>query len=146
MKALIIKRYKKHHKGDIVTVKEGFYSNYLFPQGIAIKANDENIHLTAKQADEIKKEKQEIEAQNKKNIEILSGKTIKLSATANDQSLYAAIRPSDIVTSIKNQLDLSVEEYMVALPYPIKELGQHSVTIQFSNELSVSISVEINPE
>ena len=36
--------------------------------------------------------------------------------------------------------------YMVALPYPIKELGQHSVTIQFSNELSVSLSVEISPE
>lgn len=146
MKALVVKRYKKYHKGDLIAVSEGFFSNFLFPKGIAVKADAQNIALIEKKADEIAKEKQDLASHYLKTAELIKDKTIETKVAANDQSLYASIKPSDIVSLVNIQLEIELEEHLIQLPYTIKELGEHVITIQFSNDLNAKLTLKILPK
>lgn len=146
MKALIVKRYKKYHKGDFISVSEGFFSNFLFPQGIAVKASEQNIALIEKNAEEIAKEKKELAQQYQKAAELIKDKSIEAKVAANDQTLYASIRPSDILSLVQEQLGVELEEHLIQLPYVIKELGEHSITVQFSTDLSAKLLLKLSAE
>ena len=138
MQVLFIKKYKKYHASDIADVKEGFFTNYLKPQNIAIKATQINQDLAKKL-----KATKEIFDTYKGIVKAINKKTITLHKKAADSSLYAAVREDDIVSAIKKELEQSIEARFVSLSSPIKNLGKHEINIVFDESITASLTLNV---
>lgn len=138
MKVLFVKNLKgKGKTGDVKEVPDGYASNFLIPQGYAVRA------------DEVVVEK--LKAEQQKNAEIKTLEDIKLSETLNALKntksikisnhphsrghLYSAVTAQEICNAIKEQHGIFISKAMI-LNYdkPIKEYGESEVRIGDKNQ------------
>ncbi|MDR3689033.1 MAG: 50S ribosomal protein L9 [Fimbriimonas sp.] len=132
-------------EGTVVTVADGFARNYLFPRGLAIVADKNqlkgletrNVRLAAKFAG--------AKASAEATRENLHGKTVRIAGQVGKAQgkLFGAITSQDVADAIKSQLGVSLEKRNIALIEPIKRLGQHEVEVDLHREVDAKVVVEV---
>jgi large subunit ribosomal protein L9 len=145
MKVLLLQDNKKlGKKGDIVNVSEGFAFNNLVPQGIAkvvTKATMAEVErMQAKQEKELEEQKKVTQANAKK----LDKKKITIEEKAKGNKLFGSVTAKDIVTTIKEQLDIDVDESMIELAKPIKELTTQEVVVNYGDGIKAGVVVTVS--
>ena len=145
MKVLLLQDNKKlGKKGDIVNVSEGFAFNNLVPQGIAkvvTKATMAEVErMQAKQEKELEEQKKVTQANAKK----LDKKKITIEEKAKGNKLFGSVTAKDIVTTIKEQLDIDVNESMIELAKPIKELTTQEVVVNYGDDIKAGVVVTVS--
>lgn len=147
MKILLCEDIKKlGWLGDIVEVKEGYARNYLLPQGLAKVATENNIRALAQakaqRSQERLKERRRLEAA----AQAVDGAEAVLAAKANEQGiLFGSITEAVIAANLREQ-GFAVADEIVKLPEHIKQVGAHSVTLKFADDLKATVKVTIVPE
>ena len=132
--------------GDIVEVAEGYARNYLLPQGLATVATEGNIRALAeekaKRAEERVKETKRLVAA----AEAVEGAEAVLAALANEHGvLFGSITEKMIAANLREQGFLVADE-VVRLPEHIKQVGTHSVTLKFADDVNATVSVVVVAE
>ena len=133
-------------EGDIVTVKPGYGRNYLLPQRKAVFATPENIQ-------EVEKNKAEIEARLKAQLEAAEALAKKLSGTvltiamltSDDERLFGSVTETDIIKKLAEDTEVELQKKQVLLQEPIKALGETVVSCKLGYETSVDITVQVVP-
>lgn len=131
--------------GTVVTVADGFARNYLFPRGLAIVAERNQVaaldRRNAKAAEKVAGLKTDAEAVKAK----LDGQAIKIETKvgADGVRLNGAITSQNIADAIKAQLGVELEKKQVALHDPIKRLGTFSVELDLHSSVDATVSVEV---
>jgi large subunit ribosomal protein L9 len=133
------------HRGDTVTVRDGFARNYLFPQGFAYEANVANTRRLAedkrKYDEKTMREKQVAEEVARK----VGGLTIVLHKKAGEESvLYGSVTPSDIADALA-QRGIEVDRRKVELAEPIKRIGQHTVHVRLHRDVVAELTIDVQP-
>jgi large subunit ribosomal protein L9 len=132
-------------EGTVVTVADGYARNYLFPRGLAILADKNQLvaleRRQAKVADKsagLKTAAEELKAE-------LDGKTVRLEGKVGKDSgkLFGAITSQDVIDAIKSQLGKTIDKKQVALIEPIKRLGVHSVELDLHPQVDAHVNVEV---
>src|SRR5690348_16777326 len=91
-------------QGDVVTVKDGYANNFLFPKGLAIMATPSNIRMMEENNRQgaLKREKLKLDAQSLaeklKDLTI----TIGTKAGANDK-IFGSITPLQVSQALKTK-------------------------------------------
>jgi len=132
--------------GDVVEVNQGYARNYLLPQGIAKVATDANIKAIAKE----KAKRSEQRITERKRLEeaakAVDGAEAVLAAKANEQGvLFGSIAERQIAQNLRRQ-GFEVADEVVDLPHHIKQLGTHSVTLKFEDNLTATVNVVVVSE
>lgn len=126
---------KVGHRGQIVTVADGYGMNFLIPRHLGVQATGAALHAHAHDMEEAKARAEENAAKTKKLASELTGKTLTIAATASDTgTLFKALRAEDIVAEIQKQWGVEVPEAAVHLGQPIKERGTHTVAVELGQE------------
>ena len=105
MKVLLCSDVKKiGYYGDVVDVADGFARNYLFPQGLAKVATDENIRSVADE----KARRSEDRLRERKRLEAaaaaVNGAEAAVSAKANEVGhLFGSVGPKEIAENLRSQ-------------------------------------------
>ena len=60
--------------------------------------------------------------------------------------MYASITKEQIINAIEKFSSIRVEEDLIVLPEPIKEIGLHKLILEISSEIKLEIELEIVPE
>lgn len=147
MKVLLCEDIKKlGWLGDIVEVNEGYARNYLLPQGLAKVATEGNIRAIAqektKRAEQRLRERRRVE----KAAEAVDGAEAVLAARANEQGvLFGSVTEHMIAANLRAQ-GFEVADEVVKMPEHIKNLGTHSVTLRFTEDLTAVARVVVVPE
>ena len=144
MKVILLQDNKKlGKKGDIVNVADGFAFNSLIPQGIAKSATAQV--LAQAERDQKKHEKKEARIQEalKEEAEKLNKKKVTITAQAKENKLFGSVTSKEIVEAINEQHGISLDEKMVKLETPIKELTTREVLIEYSPSVKVGVVVTI---
>ncbi|HTO89335.1 MAG TPA: 50S ribosomal protein L9 [Thermoanaerobaculia bacterium] len=133
------------HRGDTVTVKEGFARNYLFPQGFAYEATDANLRRLAEE----KKTYDARTLQEKRVAEEVASKmtglTIALQKKAGEENvLYGSVTPSEIADALAER-GIEVDRRRIELAEPIKRLGQHSVHVRLHRDVLAELTIDVQP-
>jgi large subunit ribosomal protein L9 len=132
--------------GDVVEVPEGYARNYLLPQGIAQVATENNIKAIAQ---EKANRAQERVVERKRMEEVVTGvegAEAVLAAKANEQGhLFGSITDKMIATNLREQ-GYQVADEIVKLSDPIKEVGVHTVTLAFAQDLKTQVTVTVVAE
>ena len=133
--------------GDKVKVKSGFGRNYLIPSGKAVSATAENIEKFEARRAEL--EKQQLESLTSANgrAKKLNDLNISISRRAGAEGkLYGSIGTVDIVEAVNEQTGIELVKHEVRLPDgPIRNIGEHKLTIQLHADVSSSITVNVVP-
>lgn len=141
--------FRKNVKGigkidEIKEVADGYALNFLIPSGSAVRATDDVIaSIASKKADQQQYEAVK-DAQLKELLHHLSqsgGVTIS-NHPHSKNSLYQAITVQEIVHAINEQHRIFVPKDLVMDYKPIKETGEHNITIGTKKQ-SLSYTIKI---
>lgn len=132
--------------GDVVEVKTGYARNYLLPQGLAKVATEVNVKAIAdektKRAELRKSERVRLEDWAK----AAEGAEAVVAAKANEQGhLFGSVSEQQIAANLREQ-GFEVPDQVVQLAGHIKEVGTHSVTLKYAEDLSCQVSVVVVAE
>lgn len=132
--------------GDVVTVKEGYARNFLFPKGLAVEANEKNVkaldHTKRQILDRAKKIKSDAETMAAK----FAGKTITITAKAGEEEkLFGSVTTADIAEALKKDGN-EVDKKKIHLEEPIRRLGTYTVSVKVHPEVSADVTVQVVAE
>ena len=133
--------------GDVVNVKSGFARNFLIPQKKAMFANDENIKIVEAKRAELAAESEDLKVKAQAAADSVSGKEILIKVSVSEEgTMYGSIGTREIEEACQ-QADIQIDKSQIQLPEgPIKEIGEHSVSISFHQEVSTEIIVKVESE
>lgn len=144
MKVILQKDVKNVGKvGDIVNVATGYARNFLFPRRLATLAQENSVkaweHI--KKVAELKKKK--ATAERKALLEKLAGVTLSFKMTAGEKDkIFGSVTPHDISTELEAK-GFEVDRRDIHLE-PIRQIGQHKVTVSFGEGLSAELTVVVD--
>lgn len=132
-------------QGQVVTVKDGFARNYLFPRGLAILADKTQIAALERRTARVA-EKDAATVQTAEDLKAkLDGKSIRIEGHVGAAAgkLFGAITSQDVADAIKAQLGVALEKKQIALIEPIKRLGNHTVELDLHRAVDAKVTVEV---
>lgn len=122
--------------GDVVTVKDGYARNYLFPEAMAMKVTNYNIKmidtLKAREAVRVMKE----EEQARFYVAKLEKHTFTFTAKAGKgEKLFGSITSAQIAEAISAKIEMDVDKKDLILEHSIKTLGDFEVKVRFARSI-----------
>jgi large subunit ribosomal protein L9 len=110
-------------------------------------ANDENIKIVEAKKAELAVESEDLKVQAQASADAVSGKKVLIKVAVSEEgSMYGSIGTREIEEACQSS-DIQIDKSQVQLPEgPIKEIGEHSVTISFHQEVSTEIIVKVESE
>ena len=127
--------------GDIVKVKDGYGRNFLIPQGKAKRATDSN-----KAEFEIKQQAALLKVAQKRS-KALEGFVLEINQKAGiDGKLFGSVNNIDIAEAL-NEAKHEIVKSEIRMPDgPIKNAGEHLITLNLHQEVNVEIKLVVKGE
>jgi large subunit ribosomal protein L9 len=132
-------------RGDVVTVKDGYARNYLFPKNLAREATTGNL-----KAVEHERKKWGLLAQQEKDAaqkaaESVKGVKVVVHKRVGDHGqLFGSVTSNEIADALVAK-GINVDKRRIELEHPIKALGVHDIEVRLHREVSARIQVEVLP-
>jgi large subunit ribosomal protein L9 len=135
------------HTGDVKNVATGYARNYLFRQGLAVKASPSAMkEFEHRQAAEDRREAK-MAARAEVLAEQLSGITLTFEAKAGETGhLYGSITPAAIAEALERESGETIDRRKQIDIEPIREVGEHTVSVRLSRDVAAEIKVIVTPE
>lgn len=146
---VILKQEVKNlgEKDELVTVKNGYASNFLIPKGMAVLATESNQKQLAETMKQraFKIEKQRKEAQ--KVIDFLKDVTIKVGAKAGENGKIfgsvTSIQIADAIRKLGHEVD---RKAIIINEEHIKTLGAYTAKLKLMKDMIAEIKFEVIEE
>ncbi|MEC7724517.1 MAG: 50S ribosomal protein L9 [Planctomycetota bacterium] len=140
---LLLKQNVEHlgRTGDVVDVKPGYARNYLLPRGLAVLVTKSNIaEVERARAQAIAEEEARV-AGLKDMGSKLADLSVTIEGKANEEGhLFGSVNASQIAAALREK-DIAVDDKMVRLENPLKEIGVYDVTIHLHADVEAPIKV-----
>lgn len=145
MKVILLEKVDKlGRKYDIVNVKDGYALNFLFPKKYAERATAARIEEVQKLLQEELVRKEEILANAAAIAKKLDGKTYKIEEKVSDKGhLFGSVAVSDVLELLKEKEKVELDKDHVKLDKPIKEVGEHKIALQLTDDATAEITLDI---
>ncbi len=132
MKVILLKDVPKiGKKYDIKEVSDGYAANLLLPRGLAKVASADAIKKVELLKSQDLTEKRIQNELLLKSLEVVKNIKLDLTEKANDKGhLFAGITKERLVEEIEKVSRLKVDKESIKLDKPIKEVGEHTVTLE----------------
>jgi len=139
---LLEKIHKLGELGDKVRVRAGYGRNYLIPQKRAVPATPANVEKFEAQRADLEKAQSDALAAAQRRAEAMNDVAVTVTAKAGTEGkLYGSIGTAEIAEAV-SATGQTVEKREVRLPDgPIRELGEHQVTIHLHADVEVNVTV-----
>lgn len=132
--------------GSRVTVKDGFARNYLLPQKLAVRATEENIAYFESQRERLEREMADELATAEQRAVALEGKTVTLTARAEDNKLYGSIGTREIAEAFTEKGTLVLKREVRLPTGSIRETGEYPIQLQLHSDVVVTVTVTVKGE
>ena len=132
--------------GDVVKVKDGYARNYLLPQRLAYVATESNKRRIGREAEAIAAR----QATDKNKAEEFAARLAEVTLTfsvkvGEEDKLYGSVTSADIQEQLAQQ-GFEVEKRRIALPEPIRALGEFAVSLRLHPEVKPELQVTVVKE
>jgi large subunit ribosomal protein L9 len=136
-------------EGQVVTVKDGYARNFLFPRRLAVVADKAQLDVLARRNAKLESALADTKASAEAIKEKLDGKTIRIESKVGKETgkLFGAVTSQDIADAVAQELGVTLEKRSVLLNHPIKRLGSHPVEIDVHRQVDIRLTVQVfDPE
>ena len=144
MKVILLSDLRhRGRRGEIVDVKPGYARNYLFPNGMALVANDGNLKI-------FEQERKKIDARHAAERQAaaelaarIAGIKLTLPKRATESgTLYGSVSVTEIAEALGAK-GVEVDRRQIDLVGGIKTLGDHLVRIDLHSEIVAELAVTV---
>ena len=132
--------------GELKTVADGFATNYLIPNRLAVPAAGGAYrawqHDIASREDKRRREREEAEIAATR----ISGTTLTMGVKVGEGGkLYGSITAKDIADALGRR-GIEVDRHKVDLDEPLKSLGTYKVAVKVSSGLAPEVTIVVEPK
>jgi len=145
VKVLFLKEVQGTAKaGDVKEVAPGYARNYLFPQKLAVVADDRVVDQI-RQREEASRRRAEKALTEAREIEKrLQRITVTMYAKAGEGGrLFGSVTNADIAQQLKRESGIDLDKRKIEVEPPIKSLGPHEVTVSLHSDVSATLRVVV---
>ena len=133
--------------GDVKEVADGYGRNFLLPRKLAVPAH-RGIEAEAKRLREAASKR---EAKDREEAQTLAdevgNKTVVLRLKVGEgDKVFGSITNADIATGLQQQHRVEVDRHKIDLKEPIKQLGEHQVTLRLHRDVQVPINLIVTQD
>jgi large subunit ribosomal protein L9 len=130
-------------RGQVVKVASGYARNFLLPKRLAVAATAANKKIVEqeRQAHLRREAKETADAGDLAKLMASVTVTIAQKAGENDQ-LFGSVTSRDIGDALEKQ-GYTIDRRKILLSDPLRQLGEHKVTIRLHREVTIEIPVNI---
>lgn len=133
--------------GEVKVVKNGFARNFLLPRGLAGPATAPNLQRAGSLAEKEARRQAKLDGEAEVHRQRLEGYSVTFEARVGETGrLYGSVTSRDIARRIEETAGVEVDARVILLPEPIRELGERDVVIRFTRNVSVAITVVVEPD
>ncbi len=134
---------KLGYRGDIVKVKNGYFRNFLLPNGLADLASIVRLKVAGSRKDKIVLEKQQLLDNAKEVLHKLHGLVLNFKLKASSKGkLFGAVAEADIVKAVKEAVNIKLEKEFVKMEH-IKALGEFTVLVHLGSGFEENLKVVV---
>ena len=144
MKVVLTKDVKgKGKAGELINVSDGYARNFLFPQNLAIEANNAALS-ELKSREESKAHHTAVEKKEAQDLaEKINDITITIHAKAgNSGKLFGAITSKEVVNELKNQYSINIDKRKINMK-DIKSYGEFTVSVKLYTGITASLNIKV---
>jgi large subunit ribosomal protein L9 len=147
VKVILTKDVDKIGKtGEMKTVADGFATNYLIPQKLAVPASGGAYrayqHDIASREDKRKREREEAEIAATR----IASTTLTMGVKVGEGGkLYGSINNQDIAEALGRR-GITVDRHKIDLEQPIKSLGTYKVAIKVFTGMTPEVTIVVEPK
>ena len=132
-------------RGDVVNVAAGYARNFLLPKEFAYLATPGNI----KRLDQEKKRYDTRMAKERDAALVIAkaieGTRLVLKKKAGEHdTLYGTVTSAELAEALGAK-GITVDKRRIELEEPIKRLGEHTVHVKLFKDVTVGVTVEVQP-
>jgi large subunit ribosomal protein L9 len=134
------------YAGEVLDVADGYGRNYLIPRGVAVRATAGVLkearawreRATARMA-ELRREHEALAARIQETHLVFTARA------GETGKLYGSVTMADVIEELNRQLGTDIDRRL-ATGNPLRQLGEHQVTIKLSRDYHPQVVVFIHPE
>jgi len=131
-------------EADVVKVKSGYARNFLVPSGKALEVTP----ATLRRINQLKAKRAEREAAELNEAEELARRINKLKITITLETgetgkAFGSVTAKDLADKLKAELGVEIDRHRIELERPIKETGDHEVTIKLHHDIVAKLNVTV---
>jgi large subunit ribosomal protein L9 len=130
-------------RGEVIKVADGYARNFLIPKRLAVPATPSNKKIIEQERlAHLRREAKE-QAGAEDLAKLMAGLTVTIAQKAGEQEqLFGSVTAKDIAEVLEKQ-NFHIDRRKIQLHDPIKQLGEHKVTIRLHREVPVEITVQV---
>jgi large subunit ribosomal protein L9 len=130
--------------GDVKEVSPGYARNFLFPQHLAIVADDRVVDQVRKR-EEATRRRAEKELNDARDIaQRLRKLTVTVYAkTGEGGRLFGSVTNTDVAQQLKREAGIDVDKRKIEVDPPIKSLGPHEVSVELHPDIRETLKVVV---
>lgn len=134
---------KVGRRGEAVSVADGYARNFLFPQGLAVRAD------TAKKKElEMRLASLEVrDERDKKDAEGLAASmkdvSVKITAAASDEDKLFGSVTAQMIASALVEKGHAIEAKQVLLEEPLRSLGNYAIPVRLHRDVQAEVQLWI---
>ncbi len=132
-------------RGDVITVKDGYARNFLFPKKLAREATPGNLKSIEQERKKWAQLADQERAVAQKAADSVKGTKVSINKRVGENGqLFGSVTANEIADALEAK-GINVDKRRIELAHPIKSIGLHDVEVKLHREVSVHIQVEVLP-
>lgn len=143
MKVIFLENLEDYKIGEVREVASGYARNFLFPRNIAEIASAEKLKEIESKLAKLKKEEAEKVKEAKELAEKIKTMKVVITEEVNEEGhLYGSVTNKEIADKLSEK-KIEIDPANVEIPEPIKELGEHMVTVKIGHGVECDVRVVV---
>jgi large subunit ribosomal protein L9 len=133
-------------RGEIVKVKAGYARNYLLPRKLAVQATAGNVKQIEAERNALLKREARDRATAEAQSALMGSVQLTFERKVGEHGmLYGSVTALHIADALKEK-GYEIDRRRIQLQEPIKETGDHTVTVRLHRDVNVEIPVIVKGE
>lgn len=134
-------------KDEVINASDGYARNFLFPKGLAIEANNENMSKLKAKQEAAKFQKNQEREEALKIADKLSKILLKVKVKSGENGkIFGGVSSKEISQELEREYKIVVDKKKIDLKETIKTLGTKTIEIKLFEGVTGKIKVDIIPE
>lgn len=133
-------------RGSVVKVADGYARNFLLPKRLAVPATDANRKIVEQEREAYLRREAKLKTESEDLGKLMSNVTVTFRQRVGENNqLFGSVTAKDIADALEAQ-KYHIERRKIQLDEPIRTLGEHQVTLRLHRDVSIPITVIVEPE
>ncbi len=134
-------------KDEVINASDGYARNFLFPKGLAVEANNENMSKLKAKQDSVKFQKNQEKEEALKISDKLSKIMLKIKVKSGENGkIFGGVSSKEIAQELEQQYKIVIDKKKIDLKETIKNLGVQTVEIKLFEGVVGKLKIDVISE